>query len=378
VLNLLNPLPSPPIGLPTNFGNGPIPFDPLPNVTSVDSISLPSFDQRARGEVTNNPLYQSLNVPSYADQMMNQMQNGQTMTQFVDMGSPFLRGVGEAAMPIGGALNFGANVAGALGAYDLNTRFMNENQDFFAGQRDLVNQSRDIASTGNLFDAGLSLMQQGPVDQEERFSSRLRQFDPMQSVNVQRQLADQSLGQINSMIRNNPTSRAINIGDAIASNNQAIAGATQNALGQQLQIDRMLDEEDFYNQGVRTSNQQRRTDFGNQLMQGIRPSIQGLFSNEASRPLDMLGLNSAERQADIMFRQNRLFQPVSFASAAGNSLSNLGASMYSLGTNYMPQQVPMGVTGMGMQAPRGTGLGSFLSGIGSVANALGSMGVFGG
>jgi hypothetical protein len=24
-----NPLPSPPIGLPTNFGNGPIPFDPF-------------------------------------------------------------------------------------------------------------------------------------------------------------------------------------------------------------------------------------------------------------------------------------------------------------------------------------------------------------
>ena len=380
---LNSPVPGLPSAPTPSFGGG-LDFLPTPGLPSLGGLTpttIPSFEDRVNAEIGNNPIVQAsqqerLNNQMIQQQLMNQMQQGQMMTQFVDQGSPFLRGLGQAAIPIGGALNFGANLAGAIGSFDLNRRFIDENRDFFAGQRDLVNQSRDIASAGNMFDVGLNFLQQGPVDQEERFSSRLRQFDPMRSVNIRRQLADESLGQINSLIRNNPNARAINVGSAISANNQAIANATDNALNQQLEIDRFLDEEDFFNQGVRTGNQQRRIDFGNQLIQGARPGFQGLFSNEASRPLDILGLNTSERQADIAFRQNKLMQPVSFLSTAGNSLSNLGASALSLGTNFVPQQVPIGFSGQGIQSPPGMGLMGTINSIGSIANALGSLGVF--
>jgi hypothetical protein len=298
-----------------------------------------------------------------------QFPQGQMMTQFVDQGSPLLRQFGNLAIPIGAGLTFGSNIAGAIGSYDMNNRFIDENRDFFGGQRALVNRSRDIATTGNLFDVGLNLLQQGPVDQEERFSSRVRQFDPNEGVRVARQMGDQSIGQINSMIRNNPNMRAANLGSAIAANNASVAQATQDAMGRRFQIDQYLDEEDFYNQGVRVGNQQRRVDFGNSIIQGMRPGFAGVFTNESSRPLDILGLNSAERQADIAFRQNRLFQPIQFLSTAGNSLANAGASAITLGTNYVPQQVmvnPSGTTGN-----MNNGFANIVGGIGNIANLIG-------
>lgn len=336
--------------------------DPIPS-RRVESVGMsPGFDSSFSDTVSQ--------MTSFLPQGGFQQQGQQMGTQFVDQGSPFLRGLGQVAIPLGGAINFGSNVAGAIGSYNLNNQFINENRAFFEGQRGLTNQSRDIASAGNLFDVGLNFLQQGPVDQEERFSSRVRQFDPMRQVNVSRQLADQSVGQINSMIRNNPNLRGLNIGSAIAANNQSIAQATQNALNQQFEIDRFLDDEDFFNQGVRTGNQQRRVDFGNQLIQGARPGFQGFFRNESSRPLDILGLNSAERQADIAFRQNRLFQPIEFLSTAGNALTGLGSTALALGTNYQPVQVPVG-GGQG-----GSNFGQIVSGVGSIANTLSNLGIF--
>lgn len=294
-----------------------------------------------------------------------------TYTQYVDQGSPFLRGLGEYAIPIGGALTTGANLAGAAGAYGLYNNLVNETPAFYDEQRGFANRSRDIASLGNLFDAGLVLSQQGPAELPTNNASRLKQFDPYRQVDMARRLASDSLGRINSLVRNNPNSRAINIGNAIATNNQSIAQAYGNAFNQEFQIGQQLDAVDFQNSNIRAQNEQNRTDFGNNLLQQTRQPFGGFFGNEASRQLDLAGLNTAQRQDDITFRQNRLFTPLQYLSAAGNSLSNLGATAISAGTNYVPQQVPYGQTTTGNQG------NNFLQGIFGAANILDTLGVFG-
>lgn len=354
--DVVNPLPSNPLGPVTSTTTPP--FNPTQEMGNILDPTISQWDQQKAA----------------IQQLLQQQANGQVVTQFEDKGSPFLRGLGQVAIPVGGAINLGANVAGAIGAYDLNSRFINENKTFFAGQQDLVNQARDTASAGNLFDVGLNFLQQGPVDQTLQDSSRIKQFDPYRQVNMSRQLADQSLGQINSLVRNNPDNRGLNIGSAIATNNQSIASAYNNAQQQEFGINQLLDQQDYQNQQITTGNQQRRVDFGNSLIQGARPGFQGYFSNEASRPLDIAGLNSAQRQADISFRQNRLTQPVEYLSAAGNSLANLGASAISLGTNYVPQQVPIGAT---QQGGAGFNINQTINGLGNLAGILGNLGVFG-
>lgn len=304
-------------------------------------------------------------------------------TQIQDFGSPFLRGVGQVAIPLGGAITTGANIAGALGAYNLNDQFIDENRDFFAGQRGLVNQSRDIASAGSLFDVGLNLLQNAPEDMPINQATRLRQFDPNRLVNNSRLMADQTLGEINSLLRGNanPNNRAVNIGSAIAQNNQAIANAQAQAQNQQFAIDSQLDDIDFQNANIEAMNRQRRTDFGNNLINSSRQGFGSFFTNEASRPLDILGLNTAEREADIAFRQNRLFQPVQFASAAGNSLSNLGASALSLGTDFRPVTTPAysmnSIFGQGAGGGRGVNIPGLINSAGQITNILGTLGVFG-
>lgn len=350
-----------PYDLPTsNLGNFP---GYAQSVAPLDTIN---FDQ-----VTSmNPnTYAPPQISSSFDTRLSDITAGLNslagQTQFVNTGDQQLQNLGRSLMPIGGGITTAANSLGALGSYMLYNNLVKENKDFFEGQRGLAGQARDIASFGNLFDVGLNFLQSGPEDLPEMEATRLRNFNPQRAVNIQRQLADQSLGEINSLIRGSSNSniRAINLGNAIAANNQAIANAQINALNQQLQIDQRLDDIDFQNRNISTGNIQRRSDFANQLIQGARPGFGAFFGNEASRPLDILGLNTAEREQDIAFRQNRLYQPVQYLSAMGNSLSNLGAGAYAMGSQYTPVQT---------QQNQGFNLDT----IATLGNLLGNLGLF--
>lgn len=347
--------------LPTN------PFNPTPmgyqggNADYIQSDSSPDINDP--DAFLNNAARDYYGPGGSFQNLRQQQANQPTVTSYVDNGSPFLRNTGQALMPIGGAINFGANMAGAIGSYNLYNNLLNENPAFYQGQSELTNQSRDIASRGNLFNIGLGLMRAAPAELPTNNMSRLKQFDPFQQVNTTRRLADQGIGQINSMIRGNADLRGLNIGSFIAQNNANLANQYGNAYNQQFQIGNTLDANDFNNANIMARNRQNRFDFANTLNADARQGFNAYFQNEASRPLDQFGLNQAQRQSDIAFREQRLQQPIQYASAAGQGLSNLGSSMYQLGTNYMPIQTPQNPQSSGLF---GTGLGiNDLFGMGS-------------
>lgn len=349
---------TPPVPSGGNIGQFPMPNRNIPNpqydprysnllyhrpqvngVAPVDSgldnvLNNPPNSSDPTQQVLNSPLAQQRNaLTNNIQDWISQMNNGNYITQYQNVGSPFLRGFGQAAMPIGAGINTAANVYGAIGSYNLNSNLINENKDFFNDQRGLVNRGRNISSMGTLFNMAT---QQQPEDLPLMESSRLRQYDPQQNVNVARQMGNQGLGEIRSLIRNNPAMLNSNIGSAVIANNQNVANARIGANNQQLDINKQLDSEDFQNNNIVATNRQRMKDFTNNLSDRMN----SFFTNESSRQMDIAGLNSAERQADIAFRQNRLQQPIAYASAAGNSLSNAGAAAYGMGNQYVPQQIP--------------------------------------
>lgn len=282
-----------------------LPTLPMPNYINPISIG-PNMIDRINDGVNN--------TPSYFNPVPQQRPDS-------------LQTFAKAAIPIGAGIQTGANLAGAVGSYALYNNLIRENQDFYNQQRGYLNQSRNLATAGNMLTTGLNLLQNAPVDLPTNDATRLRSFNPYRAVNTARQLGQQGIGQINSMIRMNPDYRGLNVGQAIAQNNQSIAQATNQALQNEYQIGNQLDQIDFQNKNIIAGNQQRRNDFGNQLIQGTAQGVGNIFSNEASRQLDLLGLNAGQRQSDVLYRQQRLYQPISYASAAGQSLSNMGASI---------------------------------------------------
>lgn len=300
----------------------------LANRGSGNSIGLNL--NNARQFVQGNPL---LNFGTYSF-----AQNPYTQQRPVNNGNyEYLGNVGRKLIPIGAGINAGTNIAGAIGSYALYNNLARENSGFFQGQSELANQSRDMGALGALSNIGLSLGMQGPEDVPGRFSNTLRSYNPQISTGYAIDAANRSIGQINSLVRNNPNMRGVNIGAAIAANNQSIANAQIQEQQKRFEIGNALDAENQYNRELAANNSNARTKFNNERLSQVGAGINNLFQNEAYRSVNQMALNNAERLYDIQFRQARLNQPLNYLSTLGQTLFNGGAGLASLGisSRYM-------------------------------------------
>jgi hypothetical protein len=311
---------------------------------SDQGIPFVSFNNGVTPGIGTDPIR-----PNYFGNSNQQSSPQQYMTQIADLGDPQLRNFGKNAMKYGALTNLGSQVGSAVASNRLYRGFRKDLEPFYQGQKDKAALSRNIASMGNLVGAGLTMAQQGPEDLPDIRLDALEQYDPYKQVGTAQMLANQSLGQLNSLFRNNanPNSRADAIGGAIASNNQNLANTTINAQQQEHQRRMALDQGRSQNDLIGVQNIQRRNDFGNQMIQGLQPHMQGFFGQQASIPMDQIGFDNAQEQLRRQFLFNEYMVPLQHMASAGNSLAGYGAGTYSLGNNYMPMQVPVGQGGQG-------------------------------